>query len=127
MQQVSKGQYLGTTMASRTLSNFVLVESKYDAGQDLKSHAHERAFISILLQGSYRERCGSSDLSYKVGQVVFHGAGEVHADHFYEDGHCINLEIQPPFANRLRQYGIDKGARMEMSSRHYAAVGSGKV
>jgi AraC family transcriptional regulator len=47
----------------------------------------------------------------------------VHSDHFYEDGHCINLEIQPPFADRLRQYGIDKGARIEMSSRHYATLG----
>jgi AraC family transcriptional regulator len=123
MQQVSKTRYLGTTMTSRTLSNFILVESRYAAGQELRSHLHERPYISIVLQGSYKERCGSSDLSCDVGQVILHAAGEVHSNHFYEDGHCINLEIQPHFADRLCQYGIDRNTRIAMNSRHYAKVG----
>jgi AraC family transcriptional regulator len=123
MQQVSKGRYLGTMMASRTLSNFVIVESKYTAGQELKSHCHESAYISIVLKGSYMERCGSSDLHCDVGQVILHAAGEVHSDEFFEDGHCLNLEMRPHFADRLRQFGIGTGTRIGMCSRRYMRLG----
>ncbi len=123
MQQVSTGHYLGKMTASRVLSNFVVVESKYSAGQELKWHSHERSYISIVLQGSYMERCGSSSLHCGVGQVILHAADEVHSDEFFEEGHCLNLEIQPHFADRLRQYGIDSGTRLAMSSRRYMRLG----
>jgi AraC family transcriptional regulator len=123
MEQVSSGGYLGTMISCRTLSNFKIVESKYSAGQDLKSHAHERAYISIVLRGSYTERCGASSLACNTGQVIFHTAGEVHSNHFSEDGYCINLEMLPHFVERLRQYGIDTETRIAMAGRRHMRLG----
>ncbi len=124
MQTASKGRYLGRVLTSRALSNFVLVESEYTAGQNLLLHSHERAFISIALQGSYLEQCGSSNLYCDVGQVIFHTAGERHSNHFFESGgRSLNLEILPHFAERLRNYGVDTAARITLRSRHYMQLG----
>ncbi len=123
MQQVAGGRYLGTTMACRTLSNFTIVQSKYSAGQDLKWHAHERGYISVVLRGSYMERCGSANLSCDPGHVILHTAGEVHSNHFFEDGYCINLEMRPHFVDRLQQYGIDTRTRIAMAGRQYTRFG----
>lgn len=124
MHQVSTGRYLGTIMASRTLSNFTLVESKYQAGQELRWHGHERPYISIVLQGSYTERYRSSaSLSCDVGHVILHPAGEIHSNHFFEDGRCINLEMLPHLTDRLGQYGIDTGTRIAIAGRRYMRVG----
>jgi AraC family transcriptional regulator len=121
MHQASR--YLGTITGSRRLPNFHLVESKYHAGQELKSHAHERAYISIVLRGSYTERCGASHVSCDVGHVILHAEGEVHSNYFFEDGYCINLEILPHFADQLCQYGIENGTRISMASRRNMRLG----
>jgi AraC family transcriptional regulator len=121
MQQASR--YLGAITGSRRLSNFHLVESKYDAGQELKSHVHERAYISIVLRGAYTERCGASNVSCEVGHVILHAEGEVHSNYFLEEGYCINLEILPHFADRLREYGVDHGTRISMASRRNMRLG----
>ena len=121
MHQASR--YLGTITASRKLPNFHLVESKYQAGQELKSHAHERAYISIVLRGSYSERCGTSNVSCDVGHVILHAEGEVHSNYFFEDGYCMNLEILPHFADQLCQYGIKSGTRISMASRRNLRLG----
>ena len=76
MQTADNGRYLGMVLTSRMLTNFVLVESEYAAGQELSWHSHDRAFISIALEGSYLERCGSSSSYCDVGQVILHTAGE---------------------------------------------------
>ena len=123
MHQVSRSRYRGTITASRKLANFHLVETKYQAGQELQSHAHERPYISIVLRGSYTERCGASNISCNVGHVILHAEGEVHSNYFLEDGYCINLEILPHFADHLHQYGIDNGTRISMASRRNMRLG----
>ena len=124
MQKAVGSRYLGRVLTSRALTNFVLVESEYAAGQSLSWHSHERAFISIALKGSYLERCGSSDLYCDVGQVIFHTAGELHSNHFFEQGgSSLNLEILPHFAKRLFDYGVDTGTRITLRGEHYVQVG----
>lgn len=124
MEKAYEARYLGRVLTSRALTNFAIVESQYAAGQNLSPHSHERAFISIALQGSYLERCGSSTLYCSAGQVIFHTAGEFHSNHFFEDGgRSLNLEILPHFAARLRDYGVDTRTRITPFGRHYMQLG----
>lgn len=124
MQKAGKGRYLGVVHTSRALTNFVLVESEYAADQELSWHSHDTAFISIGLEGSYVERCGSSSLYCDVGQVIFHTAGELHSNRFFERGaRSMNLEILPHFADRLRQYGMDTRTRLTLCGHHFVELG----
>ncbi|MBV9612939.1 MAG: helix-turn-helix transcriptional regulator [Acidobacteriaceae bacterium] len=123
MDKASEGRYLGRVLTSRTLTNFALVESQYTAGQSLSWHSHDRAFLSIELQGSYVEHCGSSTVYCDVGQVIFHTAGEYHSNDFFENGgRSLNLEILPHFADRLRDYGIDTRSRFTVCSAYFTQL-----
>jgi AraC family transcriptional regulator len=124
MDRASEGQFLGRVLTSRKLTNFAVIESQYTAGQSLSWHSHDRAFLSIELQGPYVERCGSSTLYCDVGQVIFHTAGEFHSNRFFEHGgRSLNLEILPNFAERLRDCGIDTRTRIALCSRHFRQLG----
>jgi AraC family transcriptional regulator len=107
MSTLHPGQFLGQAVTGRTFRDFSLIESRYAAKQCLSRHSHERPYISILLRGSYTERCGSRAWDCSAGQVIFHGGGEVHSNQFFEDGgELLNLEILPSFAQRLSEDGI---------------------
>lgn len=124
MNKAGEGRFLGTVLTSRKLKNLAVIESQYTAGQNLSWHCHDRAFLSIELQGQYVERCGSSTLYCDVGQLIFHTAGEFHSNRFLEHGgRSVNVEILPHFADRLRSDGIDMRQRITVCSTHFRQLG----
>src|SRR4051794_6605330 len=117
-------RYLGKVSTHRKLTNFALAESSYAAGQTLSWHSHERAFISIALQGSYTEQWTSSTLYCRVGQVIFHVAGEEHCNKFFGQGaRSLNLEIMPAFLERLNELGMRTDLRVAFCSTRFAQIG----
>jgi AraC family transcriptional regulator len=87
-------------------------------------HWHKRAFLSVLLNGSYLEECGPSTLFCDAGQAIFHAADELHSNRFFESGGwLLNLEILPHFADRLRAYGLDTRTRLELGGGHSTQLG----
>jgi AraC family transcriptional regulator len=61
---------------------------------DLGEHYHEVATISILIAGSFEERYARprSPETCDRFAVLYRAPGEVHADHYHEDG-CDNVNI----------------------------------
>jgi len=49
-------------------------------------HAHECSMLSLLLAGSYRERCGRRALEYHPFLLAYHPAGSEHEDRFGPQG-----------------------------------------
>src|SRR3982751_1232944 len=124
MADTAETLYLGTVSVRRKLTNFTLAESLYSAGQTLSWHSHERAFISIALQGSYTEQWTSSTLYCRVGQVIFHVAGEEHCNKFFGQGaRSLNLEIMPAFLERLNELGMRTDLRVAFCSTRFAQIG----
>src|SRR5437868_15471110 len=116
MADTAETLYLGTVSVRRKLTNFTLAESLYSAGQTLSWHSHDRAFVSIALQGSYTEQWSSSTLYCHVGQVIFHVAGEEHCNRFFgQGGRSLNLEIMPHLLQRLREIGMKTDRRVTLS------------
>jgi AraC family transcriptional regulator len=124
MDSTGRERYLGKVSTHRKLTNFALAESSYSAGQTLSWHSHERAFISIALQGSYTEQWSSSTLYCRAGQVIFHVAGEEHCNRFFGQGaRSLNLEIMPAFLERLKDLGMRTDARIAFCSSRFALLG----
>lgn len=124
MESTGGERYLGKVSTHRKLTNFALAESLYSAGQTLSWHSHERAFISIALQGSYTEQWSSSTLYCRAGQVIFHVAGEEHCNRFFGQGaRSLNLEIMPALLERLKDLGMRTDLRMALCSNRFAQLG----
>ena len=88
------GCFYGETVKSCAVSDFLLSESSYRAGSRIGHHSHASPYLSILLRGSYRETYGRRSRDCRPSTVVFHPAGEVHADHFLASGgHIFRFEI----------------------------------
>ncbi|MDQ6925453.1 MAG: hypothetical protein M3154_04360, partial [Candidatus Eremiobacteraeota bacterium] len=76
----------------------------------LREHQHDRAYVSVLVGGTYTEVSQCETRLCRGMTAIFHPAGEVHADHFGEPGRCVNLELAPTVAARLAEldFAIDE-------------------
>ena len=78
--------FFGEQVKSREIGGFVLSESVYGAGAHISRHSHSSPYLSILIQGAYREACESQTRDCEPSTVIFHPAGEEHADRFLAHG-----------------------------------------
>jgi AraC family transcriptional regulator len=64
-------------------TSFVEVsESTYERGFEQPLHAHDPAYITAVLSGSYEERAGSTSRDVAQGALLYHPPGEEHAVRF---------------------------------------------
>ena len=104
---MDRGTFLGSVLRSRYVKDVTLIETVYSANQILAEHSHERAFVSVLLRGSYTESYGLTVCNCEVGQSIFHVPGECHADRFHaQGGRLLNLELSPQLCSRLNDLGV---------------------
>jgi len=82
---------------------FHFSESRHHA--PLAVHAHERATITLVLDGTYEETIGRRVVTATVAGVLFRPGGAAHADRFGSTG-AVNLvvEIDPRRAAALAGY-----------------------
>lgn len=106
---LSPGSFYGASNGARRAGGFTLCESRYVPGERIPTHAHERAFFYFVLQGDSAESFGSHARIASVGTLVFHPAGESHANHWPTGGRCLHLEIAPDTLARAR----DEGASLD--------------
>jgi AraC family transcriptional regulator len=86
--------FFGEQVKAREIGGFVLSESVYAAGEHISRHSHASPYLSILIQGSYREACESQTRDCEPSTVIFHPAGETHADRFLaQGGRIFRFEI----------------------------------
>jgi AraC family transcriptional regulator len=87
--------FFGEPIKVREIEGFLLSESVYTAGQHIARHSHGSPYLSILIQGSYREACESQTRDCQPSTVIFHPAGEAHADRFLtHGGRIFRFEIR---------------------------------
>lgn len=119
-----KQKFGGRATQARPSSGFAFIQTEYRPHESLQEHCHEDAYVSIVLRGSYCEKCESASWECQSGDVVFHGPGERHSDVFHECGaHVLNFEILPTFLTRVRQCGIDTERRLTVKNPHCIQLG----
>lgn len=90
---LARGQFFGSSVASRELGGSCLTIRKYEAGTSLGWHGHGSPYLTFVLRGGYRERLRSRVRDCAEQQLVLHPAGEVHADEFAGASHLLNIEL----------------------------------
>jgi AraC-like DNA-binding protein len=82
----------GTWLKTLETSGFIFTWTRFESIGTLSPHMHDRAYASLVLDGSYTELQQFSPRWCVPGTAIVHEAGEVHADHFHE--RCVVLNAQ---------------------------------
>lgn len=76
-------QFFGVRSAVWQHGGLRLSESTYPANLRMPSHAHEQAYLGIVLSGGYTERVGKKTRECKSLTTAFHPRGESHSVAFH--------------------------------------------
>ena len=103
----SPGEFLGAPIRSRTVAGFLLTEFSYAARSDIPRHAHAAPYFSLVMRGAYRERCESKTQECTASSLLFHPAGELHADRFGDASTRIfSIELSRAWIDRIDLHGL---------------------
>jgi AraC-like DNA-binding protein len=93
---LSAGNYFGVERKQDENAGFKLNITRYDPFTEIREHYHENAYLSLLINGQYREMTGRREQDMAPGEVIFRPAGYRHANHFPGiGGSCLNIEFKP--------------------------------
>lgn len=95
-------QFYGVRSAASQPPGLRLSESTYPAYLTMPSHAHEQAYLGIVLAGSYTERTGKKTRECKTLTTVFHPKGESHSVAFHSSlVRIFRIEIAGEWRKRV--------------------------
>lgn len=84
----------------------MVFETKHRARTTMRHHRHESPFVTIVLSGGYIEVEGALPSVCRHGTLVFHDAGEEHADRFAADTRCLNVELPVALGSPFPRGGV---------------------
>jgi len=93
-EKLPAGCYFGDRVQRRVLAGFLLTEYTYEGGCRIGQHSHEQAYFSLIVAGGYAETYDRLHRECRPATLVFHPAGERHAEHFGKNAtriFCVEL------------------------------------
>jgi AraC family transcriptional regulator len=113
---LDRGQFFGRVVARTDVAGLVLSETRHVPHGAVPAHAHAGALLTLVLDGSFAEQVGRRSDSLEPGKVVFHPAGESHANQFTGAGaRCFNVQFGDEWLARAVEGGVSTQDRV-MSS-----------
>lgn len=101
----------------------MLVESHHAARSCLARHSHENAYFCVNLGGDYTERYGRRRRECHEGMLVFHPAGECHAEQHHSDVTSLNVELDGAWPRRIAELVAPLDQPAEFRGDEIAAAG----
>ncbi|MGH9938682.1 MAG: helix-turn-helix domain-containing protein [Blastocatellia bacterium] len=96
------GSFYGEMQKRAEVAGIGLTETVYPAHARLPLHAHESSYFCLVLKGGYEEIAARRRRLCRPATLVFHPAGEAHANRFgKEGGACFNLEFGAGWLERI--------------------------
>ncbi len=90
------GQFFGNIAERWAVDSMVVNWLMHNQPRALPSHAHQAGFVSLMLQGEYRETAGFKQISYQPFSCVYHPPGMEHHDVVGRAGvTLLTLEFRP--------------------------------
>ncbi len=78
-------------------------------GLELPRHRETHAYLSLLLEGSYRQCWQRQWRQFRPGTLSFHPAGEIHRDVFPPSGaFCLRIELLPSRSRPLPPHWLSR-------------------
>lgn len=96
----------GEVLRKRHVGPFTLSEHRYPNALALPKHAHREAFVTFVIEGSFREHCGSGLAVCRAGSVRFLPAWEVHEDQIEPGLRCLHVFIDPAVLDSLDRHSV---------------------
>ena len=94
MRRFEPGTFPVASVSGRRLSSLMLTETRYGSRTSLPLHAHERACIVVLFEGSFTEDYADGRRVCTAPTILARPPEEPHADRFGEGGgRVLNVEI----------------------------------
>ncbi len=122
------GEFFGRQLAARTIGSLHLTDYVYAPGVQTPRHRHSQPYFNLILEGGYTERIGAGVCVPVRSCVLFHPAGESHADRFgAAPTRIFSVEMRPAFLRRSadfmpaieRPLFLKPGPAAEVASRLY--------
>lgn len=103
---LASGAFFGRARQRRDANGLHLSEHDYAPGLVVPAHTHERAYLCLVVAGGYHERIGRHTRQCSPATVLFHPAGEEHAEMFAPGGGRIfHVELPPRLLETVRAGG----------------------
>jgi AraC family transcriptional regulator len=108
--------FFGDTLGTRVVGGLLLAEKTFSPGVELPVHSHKIPGFCFVLRGQFRENSAAKARYCGPGDLVFHPAEELHAEHFGgAGGRILAIGMNPDW---LRLVGGDSSVPTE--SIHFA-------
>ena len=90
------GNFYGETLRQHQAGAFSLSETRYLLGSALPRHSHESHYFCFVLRGSYKESYDRKVRSCEPLMILYHPAGELHAQSFDQTAvDLFRIEVTP--------------------------------
>lgn len=98
---LSSGNYFGAEKKCHENSSFKFNITQYEPFNEIATHSHENAYLSLLINGNYEESVSNKKELVDPGQILFRPAGYRHANQFLKPGgRCFNIELKKEFLEK---------------------------
>ena len=96
----------GEVLKRRSIGPYLLTENLYAHAVVLSKHAHRHAFLTFVIEGTFRERCENRSIVCRPGALRFLPAGEVHENDFETRVRCLHVWIDPAVLDGLDRRAV---------------------
>jgi AraC family transcriptional regulator len=103
MRSISRrpGEFYGTPTRTLELAGHSCSEVNHRPGSSTPAHHHQHAFLCVVVTGGFTTR-GARCVEYRPQTLVFHPAGEIHAERFSTSPvRTLNIELDDCQLTRL--------------------------
>jgi AraC family transcriptional regulator len=98
------------------VAGFILTEARFPANLALPPHCHENAFFRLIIEGASTDISARRTFPGGAGTMVYHPAGERHANRWHEAGRSFVIELAADSPGRLRKYPETLGRSADFPS-----------
>ena len=91
----------GETLRLRTIGPFTLRENLYASGITLPEHSHQETYITLVIEGAFRERYAGRSIVCRTGMIRYLPAGEAHANDISAPSRCLHVSGAPSSFEQL--------------------------
>ena len=114
----------GEVVRLRAVGPFTLCETVCAAGVTLPKHDHRQAYITFVIEGSFRERYAASQFTCRAGSIRYLPAGEIHEDEVSTVLRCLQISADTAALDDLDRHAVVPQRPAEISGLNATWLGN---
>jgi AraC family transcriptional regulator len=108
------------------VADLAIVELRHEARLRIPRHEHERAYVSLILAGTFTESCGRRRTRFsEPGMLLLHPPGEVHWEQMNRVAvSSLNIELGSSWLRELLEIGAPLDRSFDVRDERIAIAGA---